>query len=114
MTQRIEVWQDETTGDGSQPLYVWCVSVVAPDGGGEIECLYAGPAVEAIRLAIREARRYKLRWGVTDRLGNYTDFTGLPHSRALWALSHVEIEARRRGVFRLCHLREIEEEGASF
>jgi hypothetical protein len=108
--QRIEVWQDETTGDGSQPLYVWCVSVVALDGGGEIECLYAGPAIEAIRFAIRESRRRKLPWGVSDRFSHYTDFTGLPLSRASWAVSFIELESRQRGVFVLAHLREIERE----
>jgi hypothetical protein len=108
--QRIEVWQDETTGDGSQPLYVWCVSVVDGDAGREVECLYAGPAIEAIRLAIREARRRKLPWGVSDRFSHYTDFTGLPLRLASWALSHIELESLQRGVFVLAHLREIERE----
>jgi hypothetical protein len=108
--QRIEVWQDETTGDGARPLYMWVVSLVDPDEGCEIKCLYDGPAVEAIRLAIREARRRKLPWGVSDRFSHYTDFTGLPLSRASWAVSFIELESRQRGVFIEKHLREIERE----
>jgi hypothetical protein len=108
--RRIEVWQDETTGDGSQPLYVWCVSITDKAANREVECLYAGPAIEAIRLAIREARKRKLPWGVSDRFSHYTDFTRLPLRLASWALSHIDLEARQRGVFVLKHLREIERE----
>jgi hypothetical protein len=108
MAERIEVWQDETTGDGSQPLYVWLVSVVDHDAGREVECLYDGPAIEAVRRAIRESRKRKLPWGVSDRFSHYTEFTGLPLSRASWAVSFIELESRQRGVFVLKHLLKIE------
>jgi hypothetical protein len=108
MAERIEVWQDETEVDGL--MYVWCVSVVDPDEGREVQCLYDGPALGAVRFAIGEAAKRRLPWGIRDRFGHYIDFTGLDLSMASLVLVVIEIASRQRGGFVEKHLREIERE----
>jgi hypothetical protein len=109
-TERIEVWQDED--QVAQPQYSWIASVWSfsahHDDAREETCLvYGVSALDAIECAIREARRRKLRWGISDRYAEYTDMTGQP---ALWALAFIEEGIRQRGVFIARHLREIERE----
>jgi hypothetical protein len=107
--QRVEVWQEEDYAD-----YTWCVSIYGrgPQGDSyEEACLLSeATAMQAVRFAIREARRRKLPWGVSDRFSHYTDFTRLPLRLASWAVSFIELEARQRHTFIEKHLLKIERE----
>jgi hypothetical protein len=108
-TERIDVWQDECL-DGLP--YSWVVSIyevgTEPGDVREVKCLmYGVSALDAIKFAIGEARRRKLRWGISDRWAEYTDMTGQPPA---WALAYIEEGVRQRGAFIARHLREIERE----